>query len=146
MKKISVILLTMVFLLARTACGNAATGNGNNDNNQGVVSDVVSNVQSSVSSVASDIDGNSTQSNASTGESQNATQNNAKITEEEALNIALKHAGVTKNDIQNLENRLETENGKLVYDIEFDSGNTEYSYDINAETGDIVDSDRDAKD
>ncbi len=68
------------------------------------------------------------------------------ITADEALNIALKQAGVTREDIRNLESTLDRENGAAVYEIDFDVGNVEYSYDINAETGAIVERDRDRQD
>ncbi len=69
-----------------------------------------------------------------------------RLTADEALNIALEQAGVTRDDIRNLENRLEKEDGVLVYEIDFDSGNTEYSYDVNADSGAIVERDRDRAD
>lgn len=64
--------------------------------------------------------------------------NSPKLTSDEALDIALKQAGVTRDDIRHLENNLDTENGVSVYEIEFKSENTEYSYDVNAETGEIT--------
>ncbi len=72
--------------------------------------------------------------------------NDPQLTADEALNIALEQAGVTRENIRNLENTLESENGVLVYEIDFESGNTEYSYDVNAETGAIVERDRDRAD
>ncbi len=69
-----------------------------------------------------------------------------RITADEALNIALEQAGVTRDNIFNLENRLENEDGVLVYEIDFESGNTEYSYDVNADSGAIVERDRDRVD
>lgn len=68
------------------------------------------------------------------------------LTADEALNIALEQAGVTRDTIRNLENRLENDDGVLVYEIDFEAGNTEYSYDVNAETGAIVERDRDIAD
>lgn len=76
----------------------------------------------------------------------NASSNEAKLTADEALEIALNRAGVSEQSITNLENNLDRENGVLVYEIEFDSGNTEYSYDVNAETGAIVETERDHAD
>ncbi len=69
-----------------------------------------------------------------------------KISAEEALEMALAEAGVTPESVRNLTNNLETENGILVYDIDFTSGILEYSYDVNAETGDVVESDREIDD
>lgn len=69
-----------------------------------------------------------------------------KISAEEALNIALNEAGVTPESVRNLENRLERENGVAVYEIDFKSGILEYSYDVNAETGAVTESDREIDD
>lgn len=73
-------------------------------------------------------------------------QSEPELTADEALDIALERAGVTKDSISNLESVLDTENGVLVYEIDFDAGNTEYSYDVNAETGAIVERDVDRAD
>ena len=76
----------------------------------------------------------------------NASAGEPKLTADDALEIALDRAGVSRQSITSLENNLDRENGVLVYEIDFDSGNTEFSYDVNAETGAIVESDRDRAD
>lgn len=68
------------------------------------------------------------------------------ISADEALNIALQQAGAVRDEIRNLENHLDRDNGVLVYEIDFDVGNIEYSYDINAETGAVVERDRERDD
>ncbi|MBE6129399.1 MAG: peptidase [Erysipelotrichaceae bacterium] len=60
------------------------------------------------------------------------------ISREEALAIALKHAGVSENDIFKVEIKLDNEHGRDEYDIEFHAGGKEYSYDINAQSGEIT--------
>ena len=62
---------------------------------------------------------------------------------EGAKQIALAHAKVALKDVTFIKAELETENGRLVYDIEFYSGNVEYDYDIDAVSGDIVSYDYD---
>ncbi len=57
---------------------------------------------------------------------------------EGAKQIALAHAKVALKDVTFIKAELETENGRLVYDIEFYSGNVEYDYEINAATGSIL--------
>ena len=59
-----------------------------------------------------------------------------------AKNIALEHAGVTSGDARGLECELDRENGTAVYEVEFESGGYEYSYEINAETGKIISSEK----
>ena len=62
---------------------------------------------------------------------------------EGAKQIALAHAKVAQMNVTFIKAELETENDRLVYDIEFYSGNVEYDYDIDAVSGDIVSYDYD---
>ena len=55
-----------------------------------------------------------------------------------AKSIALNHAGVSENKAYDMEIELDDEDGILVYEVEFKSGNMEYSYEINAATGAIL--------
>ena len=52
--------------------------------------------------------------------------------------IALNHAGVSESKAYDMEIELDEEDGMLVYEVEFKSGGMEYSYEINAATGAIV--------
>ena len=51
---------------------------------------------------------------------------------------ALTHAGVTSGDVVFLEADYDYEDGRMVYEVEFFAGNTEYEYDVDAATGAIV--------
>ena len=55
-----------------------------------------------------------------------------------AKSIALNHAGVSENKAYDMEIELDDEDGRLIYEVEFKSGNMEYSYEINAATGAIL--------
>ena len=55
-----------------------------------------------------------------------------------AKSIALNHAGVSENQAYDMDIELDDEDGKLVYEIEFKSGNMEYDYEINAASGAIL--------
>ena len=55
-----------------------------------------------------------------------------------AKSIALHHAGVSENKAYDMEIELDDEDGTLIYEVEFKSGNMEYSYEINAATGAIL--------
>ena len=59
------------------------------------------------------------------------------IGEDKALEIALKDAGVKEKDTSYSLVHLDTEDGRIIYDVEFMVGNEEYDYDIDAKTGDI---------
>lgn len=64
-------------------------------------------------------------------------QQNVQLTKQQALDIALKHAGVSQSDVRMTKVKQDYEHGKLVYEIEFRIGRTEYEYEIDAYTGDI---------
>lgn len=68
------------------------------------------------------------------------------ITQEEALAIALQHAGVSEQDIFKVEIKLENEHGRDEYDIEFHAAGREYSYDIDAQSGEIINSESEIDD
>ena len=67
------------------------------------------------------------------------------ITEDEAKNIALNHAGVAASDATFLRSSLDRDDGRLVYDVEFYVGNKEYDYEIDAASGDILSYDYDTE-
>ena len=62
----------------------------------------------------------------------------AYITAEEAQTAAYTHAGVTAGDVVQLEIEFDSEDGLMVYEVEFYAGGIEYDYDINARTGEVV--------
>ena len=55
-----------------------------------------------------------------------------------ATSIALNHAGVDANTVYDINTELDVENGIIVYEVEFKSGNIEYDYEIDAVTGAIL--------
>ena len=55
-----------------------------------------------------------------------------------AKSVALNHAGVSENKAYDMDIELDDEDGRLIYEVEFKSGNMEYSYGINAATGAIL--------
>ncbi len=67
-----------------------------------------------------------------------APSGGADIGHAKAKSIALNHAGVSENEAYDMEIELDDEDGTLVYEVEFKSGNMEYSYEINAATGAIL--------
>ena len=62
----------------------------------------------------------------------------ADIGHAKAKSIALNHAGVSENEAYDMDIELDDEDGTLVYEVEFKSGNMEYSYEINAASGAIL--------
>ncbi len=132
MKKLLTVLIVAIFVLALSACSSTNSGNTDSQEN------------SSTTTQSQTTENNT--SSADDQQTQGTTQSSPNLTADEALDIALNQAGVTRESIRNLENRLDRENGVLVYEIDFESGNTEYSYDINAETGAVVERDSDIDD
>ena len=63
---------------------------------------------------------------------------NAKITSEEAKNLALNHSKVSKTSAKITKLILGKENKKLVYEVEFTTLNKKYRYGIDANTGQIL--------
>ena len=55
-----------------------------------------------------------------------------------AKSIALNHAGVSENQAYDMEIELDDEDGTIVYEVEFKSGNMEYDYEIDAASGAIL--------
>lgn len=65
------------------------------------------------------------------------------IGEIKAKSIALEHAGVTEQQATFLKVHLDYDDQRVVYDVEFFSGSTEYDYEIDATAGDILEYDKD---
>ncbi len=65
------------------------------------------------------------------------------IGEDKALEIAIKDAGVKKAELSNILVHLDVDDGRTEYDVEFHKGTTEYEYNIDAYTGDILEKDID---
>ncbi|MEE1196521.1 MAG: PepSY domain-containing protein [Lachnospiraceae bacterium] len=72
--------------------------------------------------------------------------NAAVLSGDEAFQIALDDAQVAGTEVTNMRVRQETENGKVIYDVEFYAGVMEYDYEIDAETGAILEKDMEIED
>ncbi|MGI6326551.1 MAG: PepSY domain-containing protein [Saccharofermentanales bacterium] len=68
------------------------------------------------------------------------------IGKDNAVKIALDHAGVTASEARDLEVELEYDDGRWIYEVEFKANNKEYDYDIKALTGKILSADQDDDD
>ena len=55
-----------------------------------------------------------------------------------ALSAALTHADLSRDAVQAIEIELDYEYGRMVYEVEFNSGRTEYEYDIDAQNGEVI--------
>ena len=61
----------------------------------------------------------------------------ATITEADAKQIALDHAGVSESETERMRVKLDRDDGVQEYEVNFYVGNREYDYDIDAATGEI---------
>lgn len=134
MKKTISLILCFVFMLSLTACGRA-------------MNDVTSDVESAGDAVISGTE--SVTDKVASGMSETTKNDNsdsmnlmAGITANDAKDAALRHAGLSDSQISDVDIDLDRDNGKLIYEVDFNSGNTEYDYDINAETGEVISADK----
>ena len=68
------------------------------------------------------------------------------VTEEQARETALSHAGLTADQVTFVRSELDRDDGRLMYDVEFyTSDYKEYDYEIDASTGEILSYDYDAE-
>lgn len=70
-------------------------------------------------------------------QNQTDASSSAQITQEQAKEIALKNAGVEASKVTFTKQKLDYDDGVLVYDIEFYTSSQEYEYEINALTGEV---------
>ncbi|MBQ1521093.1 MAG: PepSY domain-containing protein, partial [Clostridia bacterium] len=71
-------------------------------------------------------------------ETRGTSSDRAYIGREAALAKAFEHAGISSAEAVNVEIEMDIENGVMVYDIEFTAGGTEYDYEIDAVTGEVI--------
>lgn len=68
------------------------------------------------------------------------------ISVDEAKQIALAHANLAQKDVAFVKTKLDNEDNRIVYKIEFVISNIEYDYEIDAVSGKIISSDSDVED
>ncbi len=66
------------------------------------------------------------------------------VGEKKATNAALKHAGIKRADAAGIICEFDCDDGMIIYDVEFTAGGLEYEYDIDAVTGKVIKSEKEA--
>ena len=129
MKKLSFAIIIALLSIGVTACTNSAgTNTGTNaSTNTGT------NASTNTGTNASTNTGTSTSINAGAN-----TSVNNKITIEKAKEIALKHAGLTKDQVSFVRAERDIDDGIDKYDVEFNYNGKEYDYEISAIDGKII--------
>ena len=79
-------------------------------------------------------------------EASNSEHQNKRISPEKATKIALRHAGVKKSDAIIGKAKLEYDDGRESYEIEFYANNYDNDYDIDALSGAVIESNKDYDD
>ena len=64
------------------------------------------------------------------------------LSRQEAISLALEAAQLPRDSVYDLEAELDRERGNLVWEVDFETREYEYSYHIHAETGETVRTDR----
>lgn len=146
-KKIFTILTAAaLFAVSMTACGSAssdgsrtssaqAAGSVNSAGAASAETASSSNQTVSTAEITPSVPSPAAQQN-----SQNAS-GNGEITEDQAKQIAFDNAQVKESDLLNLQIKKDLEDGISIYEIEFQSGNKKYEYDIKASDGQILKTD-----
>lgn len=133
MKKIIALTFVFALVMSLTACG-------------GMMGDVTSDVESMgdsiISGTQSTVDKATEGVESMMGGDDKSMDLMAGITAKHAKETALRHAGLNESQVSDVDVDLDRENGKLIYEVDFISGNTEYDYDINAETGEVISADK----
>lgn len=125
-KRLLLSLLTLALTFTLTACAVQSNPTPNNPSSTPV--------QSNLQSTPAD-------------STTNAPQNSVtQITAEQAKDIALKHANLTADKITHYKSELDFDDGVKHYDIEFKADGYEYDYEIQADNGKILKSEKEFDD
>jgi uncharacterized membrane protein YkoI len=84
-----------------------------------------------------------TRTGSTTGTTAANTTKSEQLTAAQAEAIALKHAGLKASDVRMGYTEYDFDDGRFIYEVDFYSGRTEYSYSIDAYSGDILEYERD---
>ena len=138
MKKLLSVLLILVLSLSLSACGNKE-GSKTNQIDKNSQAETAYNTGNATSSTDEAPTSDATL-NASVTPTSDATLNTsvAQISRSRAIEMALAHAGVNSSDAYDIEAELDCEYGVTVWEVEFESGGYDYSYDINALTEEVL--------
>ena len=127
-----------------TAQMNSATGNTADSRNSGAVNSVQGDDQEAAGT-ENDVQSGG-QNMTGTGGQTDADPGARDIGEDAALKAALEAAGVNEADASRIRVSLDRDDGRTVYDVSFDVGQTEYDYEVLASDGRVVSSDVEQRD
>ena len=161
MKKILITACVIIMAFTFTACGEKSNSNqdssigygSNNQSGSGMGSDIKSDISSGMSEVesftestADKLTGDNNGNGSMNANSSVNSSSKARLSENHIKEKVLKHAGINEKDLKYFYFDVYYENVRTVFDVDFVSGNTEYSYEIDANTGDIIEHEKEIND
>lgn len=140
MKKLFALAMALLLAMVFVGCGRAMNDVKNDAESMG--ESIVSGTESVTDKVVSGTESIAQDAKDKAQDKNNSMNLMAGITAKDARDAALKHAGLTEAQVSDVDVDLDRDNGKLIYEVDFNSGNTEYDYDIDAETGEVISADK----
>lgn len=129
-----------------TASNNNTAGNTTPDTNTAGSSNTDNNTSNNTTPDTNIAGSSNTNNNTSNNTSSGTGTASAALTADQAKNKALAHAGLKANQVTFVKSKLDWDDGRQVYDVEFyTSDYKEYDYEIDASTGEVVSYDFDAE-
>lgn len=129
-----------------TASNNNTAGNTTPDTNTAGSSNTNNNTVGSTTPDTNTAGSSNTNNNTSNNTSSGIGTASAALTADQAKHKALAHAGLKANQVTFVKSKLDWDDGRQVYDVEFyTSDYKEYDYEIDASTGEVVSYDFDAE-
>ena len=138
MKKALALLVAMALALSISACVGLKDTPPNPDVTSSETGSNANQTESKNENILSVPNKENQKPNADSSDTQSITIENSKISKEKAIEIALENAKLKRDDIRELKAELELEANGLFWEIDFEYGGYDYSYEINAKDGKIV--------
>ena len=140
MKKLSLAAIIVTVSISISGCTNSGTVSNGNENNieSTTQNSTESNVQNSSESSTENNNVNTSQDNNTNNAQNNIVNNTGNISLDKAKEIALSHAGLSADQVTFVKVNMDFDDGIQKYEIEFYYNYREYSYEIDANTGNIL--------
>lgn len=140
MKKLSLAAIIVTVSISLSGCTNSGTVSNGNENNieSTTQNSTESNVQNSSESSTENNNVNTSQDNNTNNAQNNIVNNTGNISLDKAKEIALSHAGLSADQVTFVQANMDFDDGIQKYEIEFYYNYREYSYEIDANTGNIL--------
>lgn len=140
MKKLSLAAIIVTVSISLSGCTNSGTVSNGNENNieSTTQNSTESNVQNRSESSTENNNVNTSQDNNTNNAQNNIVNNTGNISLDKAKEIALSHAGLSADQVTFVKVNMDFDDGIQKYEIEFYYNYREYSYEIDANTGNIL--------